>query len=88
MFMEDNWIQDLNLLTTSGCFGFYSHAKVTQIVLIDTDTGQAWNYFTDIYFSSKVKPKKVQTHSEVRTFRLVICTPFASHLYLISTPFL
>ncbi len=56
--MEDKWMQDLNSLTTVGSFGFYSHAKVTQIVLIDTDTGQAWNYFTDIHFSSKVKPKE------------------------------
>ena len=56
--MEDKWMQDLNSLTTFGSFGFYSHAKVTQIVLIDTDTGQAWNYFTDIHFSSKVKPKE------------------------------
>ena len=53
--MEDKWIQDLNLLTTFGSLGFYSHAKVTQIVLIDTDTGQVWNYFTNIYFSSEFK---------------------------------
>lgn len=53
--MEDKWIQDLNLLTTFGSLGFYSHAKVTQIVLIDTNTGQVWNYFTNIYFSSEFK---------------------------------
>ena len=56
--MEDKWIQDLNLLTTYGSLGFYLYAKVTQIVLIDIDTKQAWNYFTDIRFSSKVKQKE------------------------------
>lgn len=56
--MNDKYIEDLDLLTTFGCFGFYSYAKVIQIVLIDTTSGQAWNYFTDIFFSSKVKPQK------------------------------
>lgn len=56
--MDDKWMQDLDLLTTFGCLGFFSHAKVTQIVLIDGESGKAWNYFTDIYFSSKVEPKK------------------------------
>ncbi len=56
--MEEKWKHDLELLTTFGCLGFYLHAKITQIVLIDVDTQQAWNYFTDIYFSNKVQPKE------------------------------
>lgn len=56
--MEEKWINDFNLLTTYGCLGFYSFAKVTQIVLINIDTGEAWNYFTNIYFSSKVEPQE------------------------------
>lgn len=56
--MDDQWMRDLDLLTTFGCFGFYTYAKVTQIVLIDGESGEAWNYFTNIYFSSKVEPRE------------------------------
>ena len=56
--MEDKWIQDLNLLTTYGSLGFYSYAKVNQIVLIDTETNQAWNYLTNIHFSSDIKSEE------------------------------
>lgn len=54
----EEWKRDLFKLTEYGCFGFYSYAKVTQIVLIDSHSGKAWNYFTNISFSNKFKEKE------------------------------
>ena len=52
--MDENWLNDFENLTKIGNLGFYSHVKVTQIVLIDKK-GKAWNYFTNIHFSSVYK---------------------------------
>lgn len=54
--MSEQWMNDLNILTTFGAFGFYQYAEVTQIVLLNKRTDVVWNYFTDIHFSSFVKP--------------------------------
>ena len=46
------WEVKLEQLTNSGVIGLYQYCKVDQIVLLDKETNIAWNYFTNVHFSS------------------------------------
>ena len=48
-----NWEQSLSLLLDSGSTGIYKYCKVDQIVLLDTKSNTAWNFFTHVMFSSE-----------------------------------
>lgn len=47
--------KDIELLTTYGNLGFYTHCKVVQVVLIKKDHSETINYFTHIDFQSLYK---------------------------------
>lgn len=55
--------QDIELLTTYGNLGFYTHCKVVQAVLIKKDYSETINYFTHIDFQSLYK--EVETSSYI-----------------------
>ena len=56
--MDEQWENDLDLLTQSGKFGFYKFGEVIQIILIDKKSNAAWNYFTNITFSSEATERE------------------------------
>lgn len=47
-----NWERALELLIDSGSIGVYRYCQVNQIVLHDMLSNVAWNYFTNVHFSS------------------------------------
>ncbi|HEX9063214.1 MAG TPA: VPA1262 family N-terminal domain-containing protein [Clostridia bacterium] len=55
-------VKDIDLLTTYGNLGFYTHCEVFQAVLIKKDYSETINYFTHINFQSSYQEVKTSSY--------------------------